>query len=136
MASTLSIGKLAQAAGVNVETIRYYQRRSLLAEPPKPLNGHRRYPRDDVQRVRFVKRAQALGFSLDEVAVLLQLESARACTKTRALARRKQESLERKLADLSALHSALGALISQCDQSQGKAKCPIIEALTTSAHSN
>lgn len=64
MATELTIGKLADAAGVNVETIRYYQRRGLLDEPAKPLGGHRRYPVDMVKRLRFIKRAQALGFTL------------------------------------------------------------------------
>ncbi|CAH5290707.1 Mercuric resistance operon regulatory protein (plasmid) [Citrobacter freundii] len=66
MATELTIGKLADAAGVNVETIRYYQRRGLLDEPAKPLGGHRRYPVDMVKRLRFIKRAQALGFTLSE----------------------------------------------------------------------
>lgn len=129
MAASYSIGKLAQAAGVNVETIRYYERRGLLAKPPKPFNGQRRYPEDAGKRVRFIKRAQALGFTLDEVMVLLTLEGARVCAETRELARHKQELLEHKLADLSALHAALGTLIRQCDRSRGKTKCPIIETL-------
>lgn len=69
MATELTIGKLADAAGVNVETIRYYQRRGLLDEPAKPLGGHRRYPVDMVKRLRFIKRAQALGFTLSEVRI-------------------------------------------------------------------
>lgn len=129
MADSFLIGKLAQAAGVNVETIRYYQRRGLLAEPPKPLSGQRRYPENAVKRVRFIKRAQALGFTLDEVMVLLTLEGARVCAETRALARHKQKLLERKLADLTALHAALGKLIRQCEARRGKAGCPIIETL-------
>lgn len=129
MASSLSIGKLAQAAGVNVETIRYYQRRGLLAIPPKPLGGQRRYPRDAVKRVRFIKRAQALGFTLDEIATLLPLDRARACAPTRVLAEHKRVLLEHKIADLTALHAALGDLIRQCDIDRGKAGCPIIETL-------
>lgn len=67
MGTELTIGKLAAAAGVNIETIRYYQRRGLLNEPPKPLGEHRRYAPEQAKRVRFIKRAQALGFTLDEV---------------------------------------------------------------------
>ena len=85
MATELTIGKLADAAGVNVETIRYYQRRGLLDEPAKPLGGHRRYPVDMVKRLRFIKRAQALGFTLSEVGGLLTLDESCACAETRAV---------------------------------------------------
>lgn len=126
---TLSIGRLAQAAGVGIETIRYYQRRGLLTVPPRPLGGQRRYPDNAIKRVRFIKRAQALGFTLDEIAALLALDRARACAPTRALAARKRAVLEHKIADLTALHAALGDLIRQCDTRCGEAKCPIIETL-------
>ncbi|MCY1268511.1 Mercuric resistance operon regulatory protein [compost metagenome] len=75
MATGLSIGKLAEAAGVNIETIRYYQRRGLLDEPPKPLSGYRCYLPEQVKRLRFIKRAQALGFTLGEVGALLTLDA-------------------------------------------------------------
>ena len=78
MVTELTIGKLAEAADVNIETIRYYQRRGLLEEPPKPFRGHRRYPPDTVKRVRFIKRAQALGFTLAEVSGLLRLDAVHA----------------------------------------------------------
>lgn len=130
MASFLSIGRLAQAAGVNVETIRYYQRRGLLAVPPKPLGGQRRYPGDAVKRVRFIKRAQALGFTLDEAGALLKLDRARACAPTQSLATRKRASLDRKIADLTALRGALDNLIRQCETRRSTARCPIIETLS------
>src|SRR5258707_15890276 len=85
----LTIGRVAAAAGVNVETIRYYQRRGLLEEPAKPLGGYRNYPTEMVKRIRFIKRAQALGFTLEDVAGLLQLNDTDACAKTRHLAARK-----------------------------------------------
>lgn len=129
MVPLLSIGKLAHAAGVNVETIRYYQRRGLLTVPPKPLGGQRRYPEEAVKRVRFIRRAQALGFTLDEIASLLSLDRARACAPTRALAAHKLTQLEDKIADLTALHTALDELIHQCDTRSGKTKCPIMETL-------
>lgn len=125
----LSIGKLAHAAAVGVETIRYYQRRGLLTIPPKPLGGQRRYTFDAVMRVRFIKRAQALGFTLDEVATLLALDRARACGPTRALGEHKRVLLDRKIADLTALRRALDALIRQCDTRRGSTRCPIIETL-------
>lgn len=128
-AAELTIGKLADAAGVNIETIRYYQRRGLLAEPPKPSGGHRRYAPEQTKRVRFIKRAQALGFTLDEVGALLTLDAACACGETRTLAIRKLGLIERKMADLAAIQQALGGLVRQCDAGDGHASCPIIEAL-------
>jgi MerR family transcriptional regulator, mercuric resistance operon regulatory protein len=82
----LTIGQVATEGGVNVETIRYYQRRGLLEEPEKPVGGYRNYPKEIVKRIRFIKRAQALGFSLEEVAELLQLDLADGCAKSCDLA--------------------------------------------------
>lgn len=111
MATELTIGKLADAAGVNVETIRYYQRRGLLDEPAKPLGGHRRYPVDMVKRLRFIKRAQALGFTLSEVGGLLTLDESCACAETRARAARKLALIEQKMADLVVMQQLLGELV-------------------------
>ncbi|MBK1646747.1 Hg(II)-responsive transcriptional regulator [Thiocapsa imhoffii] len=129
MAPELTIGKLADTAGVNIETIRYYQRRGLLDEPPKPLGGHRRYAPEQAKRVRFIKRAQALGFTLDEVGALLTLDAACACDETRALAVRKLGLIEQKMADLAAMRQALGGLVQQCNAGDGGANCPIIDVL-------
>lgn len=125
----LTISKLAEAAGVNIETIRYYQRRGLLNEPPKPLGGHRRYAPGEVNRIHFIKRAQALGFTLDEVSALLSLDAACACGETRELAMRKLGLIERKMADLAAMQQALGVLVQQCDVGAGHLACPIIDVL-------
>ncbi len=130
MTSELSIGGLAAQAGVNVETIRYYQRRGLLAQPHKPPAGQRRYPPDLSKRVRFIKRAQVLGFTLEEIAGLLRLEEARACAETRDLAQRKLQIIEGKLADLEAMRNALAGLVRQCDAPDSESWCPIIHALT------
>ncbi|MGH8435319.1 MAG: Hg(II)-responsive transcriptional regulator [Pseudomonas sp.] len=129
MGAELTIGKLAEAAGVNVETIRYYQRRGLLDEPPKPCGGHRRYPPDMAKQVRFIKRAQALGFTLSEVGGLLQLDEAYVCTETRALAARKLALIEQKIADLAVMRQALCGLLQQCTAGDGGAACPIIDML-------
>lgn len=129
MTSGLSIGHLAEQAGVNVETIRYYQRRGLMAQPEKPPGGQRRYPAEVVKRVRFIKRAQTLGFTLDEVAGLLQLDEADACARTLALAARKLDIIEHKLADLAAMRKALATLMRQCRTTRGSVACPIIHAL-------
>lgn len=125
----LTIGRLADEAGVNVETIRYYQRRGLMAEPEKPGNGQRRYPPAVIKRVRFIKRAQVLGFTLLEIGSLLELDEAHACTETRELAAHKLQVIEAKLADLKAMRKALTALLRQCDTGTGKDRCPIIHAL-------
>ena len=129
MTTELTIGRLADEAGVNVETIRYYQRRGLMAEPDKPMSGHRRYAGDAIKRVRFIKRAQVLGFTLDEVGSLLELDEARACADTRELAAHKLQLIEEKLADLKAMRKALTALLRQCDAGATKGNCPIIRAL-------
>jgi MerR family mercuric resistance operon transcriptional regulator len=131
MVPELSIGRLAGQAGVNVETIRYYQRRGLLAEPDKPEHGHRRYPPQLVKRVRFIKRAQSLGFTLDEIFALLRLDQAHACAETRDLAARKLKTIESKLADLVAMRKALSQLMRQCDVMARAGACPIIHALAT-----
>ena len=129
MRSELTIGKLAEHAGVNVETIRYYQRRGLLHEPDKPLGGYRRYPTEMVKRVRFIKRAKALGFTLEDVTGLLRLDAASACAETRELAVHKLALIERKLTDLAAIREALAALVAKCDPGDNPA-CPIIQVLS------
>jgi MerR family transcriptional regulator, mercuric resistance operon regulatory protein len=130
MGGGLTIGRVAKLAGVNVETIRYYQRRGLVAEPDKPHMGYRRYPPDAVNHIRFIKRAQALGFTLKEVGILLSLDETRACGKTRSLAVRKMGVIEEKLAGLSAMRKALANLVRQCDAGRFAKGCPIIQALT------
>ena len=125
----LTIGSLADEAGVNVETIRYYQRRGLMPEPDKPAHGYRRYDATTVKRVRFIKRAQALGFTLEEIGGLLELDEAHACAETRELASHKLEAIETKLADLAAMRKALTALVCQCDAGAMQGNCPIIHAL-------
>ena len=127
--SELTIGSLADEAGVNVETIRYYQRRGLMPEPDKPAQGYRRYDATTVKRVRFIKRAQALGFTLEEIGGLLELDEAHACAETRELASHKLEAIETKLADLAAMRRALMTLLRQCDAGAMKGNCPIIHAL-------
>ena len=125
----ITIGKLAAAGGVGVETIRYYQRRGLMPEPDKPAHGYRRYDATTVKRVRFIKRAQALGFTLEEIGGLLELDEAHACAETRELAAHKLGAIETKLADLAAMRKALTALVCQCDAGAMQGNCPIIHAL-------
>jgi MerR family mercuric resistance operon transcriptional regulator len=125
----LTIGRLAEETGVNVETIRYYQRRGLMTEPDKPTHGHRRYTGDAIKRVRFIKRAQVLGFTLEEIGSLLELDEAHACAETRDLAAHKLQVIEDKLADLNAMRKALTTLMRQCDAGAMRGVCPIIHAL-------
>ena len=125
----LTISKLAQAAGVNVETIRFYQRRGLLSEPEKPLGGIRRYAQPDVARVLFIKAAQRIGFTLDEIAQLLQLDDGTHCAEARAIAERKLADVRDRLADLRRIEAALTQLIGRCATKRGKVSCPLIDAL-------
>jgi Hg(II)-responsive transcriptional regulator len=127
------ISEAAQQAGVNVQTIRYYERRGLLPSPPRRTSGYRELPADTVRRVRFIKRAQELGFSLDEVAELLQLRAVkpRNRTRVRRIAERRVEQIERKILELEALRKTLRALIHQCHEGT-TLECPIIEAFERS----
>jgi MerR family transcriptional regulator, mercuric resistance operon regulatory protein len=127
----MSIGRLAGIAGVNVETIRYYQRRGLLTRPDRPERGFRRYSPELVRQVRFIKRAQQLGFTLEEIATLLRLSQAQACAETRELASRKLQGIDSKLADLAAIRQALAQLVRQCDVNGSADVCPIIHSLAT-----
>jgi MerR family mercuric resistance operon transcriptional regulator len=117
-------------AGVSVETIRFYQRRGLLLEPVRPERGYRRYSRQAADEIRFIKRAQALGFTLDEVALLLRPTQADICGTTRKLALAKVELIDAKVTELLAVRSTLAELVEQCDPIDGRNSCAIIEALS------
>lgn len=125
----LTIGALAKAARVNVETIRFYQRRGLLPEPDKPYGGIRRYGEADVTRVQFVKSAQRLGFSLDEIAELLQLDDGMHCREASRLAEHKLVDIREKLAHLARMEAALSQLVSACHARRGNVSCPLIASL-------
>lgn len=129
MRSTMTIGRVAEAAGVNVETIRFYQRQGLLAEPARPPGGVRRYGIEFVPRLRFIKRAQQLGFSLAEVQRLLVLEDPHSCGKARSLAAEKLALVETRIADLERMRGVLKELVARCDVRRGKVACPIIATL-------
>jgi len=129
MSLNLTIGGVAKAAGVNVETIRYYQRLKLLDEPARPPGGVRRYAEAVVERVRFIKRAQELGFSLTEIKRLLRLGDPQSCGEARSLAAEKLALVESRVADLERLRGVLKELIGRCDRRRGRIACPIIECL-------
>lgn len=126
--NSFTIGELATLAGVGVETIRFYQRRGMVQEPPKPSGSIRRYGATDVERLRFVKSAQSLGFSLDEVAELLQLEDGAHCKEASSLAESKLADIRRKLAELARMEAALSGLVQACHVGRGKVSCPLIAA--------
>lgn len=124
-ASRLTIGKLAHAAGVGIEAIRFYQRRGLL-DTPSTNTGYRTYGDQHVERLRFVKRAQAVGFSLDEIAELLQLNDSRDHQQARALARSKIADIEVRINDLQSIAAALRHLVHKCENGNDGTPCPII----------
>lgn len=125
----LTIGALAKASSVNVETIRYYHRIGLLPTPERDYGSIRRYTSDSLKRVRFIKRAQRLGFSLDEVARLLGLADDVHCAQTRSLAEKKLAVVDEKMADLAAIQDTLRALIASCAKNTGARGCPVIDSL-------
>jgi len=125
----MTIGQLASAGGVNVETIRYYQREKLLPTPKRFPGSIRRYDGEELIRLMFIKRAQAIGFSLTEITLLLQLAEGEHCAETQVLAEKKLGVIKQKLADLRAIESALKKLISACRRRGSGCGCPIIESL-------
>jgi MerR family mercuric resistance operon transcriptional regulator len=125
----MTIGRLAQEAGVNVETVRYYQRRGLLDEPQKPAGGHRRYQSSVLKRIAFIRRAQALGFSLAEIETLLKYSDGTRWKETRQIAERKLENLLLHIDQLCKMRDSLKALIKKSVDGKGRGTCPIIKAL-------
>jgi MerR family mercuric resistance operon transcriptional regulator len=126
----LTIAALAAAAGVGVETVRYYQRRALMPQPPRPPGsglggGIRRYGAGDVARLRFIKKAQAAEFSLEEIRELLLLDESNERARARTLSQRKISELDAKIADLIETRAALARLVKKCSAGS-KGRCPII----------
>lgn len=124
-----TISGVAQAAGVNVETIRFYQRRGLLPEPDKPPGGIRRYGEGEVARLQFIKAAQRIGFTLDEVAQLLQLDDGTQCSQARAIAEHRLADVRQRLQDLQRIEAALAQWVDRCASRRGTVSCPLIDAL-------
>lgn len=134
--ANMTIGQVAKLAVVHVETIRYYQRLRLVGEPPRPLGGVRHYDENTVARLRFIKRAQQLGFTLDEVRNLLALEDGQNCRETRQLAEQKLVLIERRLADLSRMRKTLKSLVAECASGKRPRSCPIIASLSAASSFN
>lgn len=129
MTEQMTIGQFALAGGVNVETVRYYQRRGLLDTPTRLSGSIARYSQTELTRLRFIKRAQSLGFSLDEVMSLLSLDDGQTCSSARRKGEQKLEEVRTRIKTLQTLESALQNLVSQCATTKGKVRCPLIESL-------
>lgn len=125
---SLTVGELAKATGVHVETVRYYQRRGLLATPERRYGTIRRYADADRDRLRFIRRAQRLGFTLEEIAQLLALDAIRDRERARALAESKVADLDARIADLRAMRRVLVERIAHCAHGQSAEPCPILDA--------
>jgi MerR family mercuric resistance operon transcriptional regulator len=128
---TLSIGEIAKAAEVGVETIRFYEREGLIEEPPRRPSGYRQYPPDTVRRVRFIRRAKDLGFTLKEVSELLSLRvhPGTACGDVKTLARAKVADIEAKIAELERMKVVLERLSKACGRERDMSACPILDSL-------
>jgi len=126
---SLTIGRLARAASVNIETVRYYQTRKLLPVPSRRGGSFRYYPAELVERIRFIKRAQGLGFSLEEIAELLRLHAGKDRDSIRKVAAARLDQIQLKIDDLVRMRAALGGLLDACHRTGGEDPCPIIEAL-------
>ena len=124
-----TIGSLAKAAEVNIETIRYYQRIGLINEPVKPTHGYRIYPYESLTRIKFIKRAQQLGFSLQEIGELLELGEGH-CDDIRLKAEDKRAQIDSQINDLEKLRGTLDELINSCHTNSKSNHCAIVDTLT------
>ena len=127
----LKIGEVAGRGGVNLQTIRYYEREKLLPEPPRLASGYRIYPDQTVQRVRFIKRAQEIGFTLAEIRGLLaiRVDADRDSAEVRALAQDKITNIEEKIKTLQRMKTALGRITQRCSGCGPASECPILEGI-------
>jgi MerR family copper efflux transcriptional regulator len=133
--SGLTIGQVARQAEVGVETIRFYERKELIDRPERPEEGYRRYPPETVARIRFLKQAKRLGFTLEEAAGLLALrvEAGSPCEDVCERARAKLESVKGRIRELEAMRAALERLITACERRRPTGPCPILAALDKGA---
>ncbi len=129
--SKLTIGELARRAGVKVATLRYYERRGLLDPPPRTPGGYRLYPRSEIRRVRFIKNAQSLGFSLAEIKelLLLKVDPGTTCQQVKARAQAKLAQIEEKISSLQEMKKALADISARCRGRGPLTACPILEAM-------
>lgn len=128
----VTIGTLAERSGVGVETIRFYERQGLLPKPARTGSGYRSYPEEAVERVRFIRRAKELGFTLDEIGELLELKVShgQSCASVRQRALDKVTDIDKKMGDLRKMRRALDALLQRCSGHEGIDDCTILDALS------
>lgn len=125
----MTIGKLAKAAEVSVETVRFYQRKGLIKEPPKALGGFRYYDQQILEDLRFIKRAQIIGFALDEIKDLLSMNPCTCCEQAHDATLLKLRMLEGRIAELERIRQTLLQLVQECEKTKYQALCPIIDGL-------
>ncbi|HIC04030.1 MAG TPA: MerR family transcriptional regulator, partial [Nitrospirales bacterium] len=132
----MRIGEVSKQAGVRIDTVRFYERKGLIVEPPRDPTGHRRYPPDAVTEIQFIQRAKALGFSLSEVAELLALQGRpdATCHDVKAQAEAKMATIRERLRDLQNMNRSLGKLVASCDGHGPIEDCPIMECFEKPYH--
>ena len=128
--TTLSIGQLAKQAAVAIDTVRYYERNGLLAPAGRLASGYRRYGKVEVMRLRFIRRAKSLGFSLDDVRTLLALSDERDIAKVKLTAANKRDEIDQRIVELQRMRAGLDTLISACPGHGRAEDCPILNALS------
>ena len=127
-----TIGRLAKRAGVGIDTVRFYERRGLLPQPQRTASGYRLYSEDTINRIRFVRKAKQLGFTLDEIENLLELQDhGGRKSAVKAITTRKLEQIDAKIADLSRMRAVLETLAAECTGKGSVSTCPIIEAIAS-----
>ena len=128
---TMTIGQLAERAGISVETVRFYERKGLIADPPRSRSGYRQYASENLDRVRFIRRAKEVGFTLKEIEELLGLrtETRSQCRSGEEAATRAMERIDRQVQGLLSMRTALASLVDACRSKTALGECPIIEAL-------
>lgn len=127
----LSIGRLSKLAGVNIDTVRYYERNGLLAPRARLASGYRRYGDLELSRLRFIRRAQRLGFSLKEIKSLLGLSARRSVAQVKQAAQAKLADVEARIADLERVRDGLALLVQACPGHGQASECPILQALSS-----
>lgn len=127
----MTIGAVAKATNVGVQTLRYYERRGLLLPPRRTASGYRQFPEDVVRRVRFIRRAQGLGFTLEEIGELLTLrvQRGRSCADVERTARHARDRLRQRLVEMQGFERALSRLIDTCERGGATEECPILQAI-------
>jgi len=130
-AMALTIGGVAKATGVGIQTLRYYERRGLLSQPERTRAGYRQFPEEEVRRVQFIRRAQGLGFTLEEIRELLSLRvlPGRRCDQVERAARRTRERVQVRLTEMQGIEKALSQLVRACAKGSATDDCPILRAL-------